>query len=90
VAETPGAALRSPSCCPPREPRVLLVDDEANIRKMVGRPLLESEGFETAEAANGSAGVADSGARWRLMRCLLDLMMAGGPDGLATLEQLSG
>ena len=31
-------------------PRILLVDDEPNIRKMVGA-LLESEGFETAEAA---------------------------------------
>ena len=39
-------------------PRVLLVDDETNIRKMVAA-LLESEGFETAEAANGSAGVAE-------------------------------
>src|SRR5205807_8040473 len=38
-------------------PRILLVDDETNIRKMVGA-LLESEGFETAEAANGSAALA--------------------------------
>jgi len=66
--------------------RVLLVDDEANIRKMVGA-LLQAEGFETAEAANGTialtalaAGVPDV--------ILLDLMMPGGPDGLETLEQL--
>src|SRR5437867_726720 len=38
-------------------PRVLLVDDEANIRKMVGA-LLQSEGFETAEAPNGAAALA--------------------------------
>ena len=38
-------------------PRILLVDDETNIRKMVGA-LLESEGFETAEAANGGAALA--------------------------------
>jgi len=67
-------------------PRVLLVDDEANIRKMVAA-LLESEGFETAEAANGSAGVAEV-ERDAPDAVLLDLMMAGGPDGLATLEQL--
>jgi len=66
--------------------RVLLVDDEANIRKMVGA-LLQAEGFETAEAANGAialtaleGGVPDV--------ILLDLMMPGGPDGLETLGQL--
>ena len=66
--------------------RVLLVDDEANIRKMVAA-LLQAEGFETAEAANGTialtalaGGVPDV--------ILLDLMMPGGPDGLETLEQL--
>ena len=67
-------------------PRVLLVDDETNIRKMVAA-LLESEGFETAEAANGSAGLAEV-ERDAPDAVLLDLMMPGGPDGLATLEQL--
>ena len=67
-------------------PRVLLVDDEANIRKMVAA-LLESEGFETAEAANGSAAVAEV-ERDAPDAVLLDLMMPGGPDGLATIEQL--
>ena len=67
-------------------PRILLVDDETNIRKMVGA-LLESEGFETAEAANGSAALATV-ERGAPDAVLLDLMMPGGPDGLATLEQL--
>jgi len=67
-------------------PRILLVDDETNIRKMVGA-LLESEGFETAEAANGSAALA-AVEREAPDAVLLDLMMPGGPDGLATLEQL--
>ena len=67
-------------------PRILLVDDEANIRKMVSA-LLESEGFETLEAPNGQAAlalVADDAPD----AVLLDLMMPPGPDGLATLEQL--
>jgi len=67
-------------------PRILLVDDEANIRKMVSA-LLESEGFETLEAPNGQAAlevVADDTPD----AVLLDLMMPPGPDGLATLEQL--
>jgi two-component system, NtrC family, nitrogen regulation response regulator NtrX len=67
-------------------PRILLVDDEANIRKMVGA-LLESEGFETVEAPNGAAALAVVG-REAPDAVLLDLMMPGGPDGLATLEQL--
>ena len=67
-------------------PRVLLVDDEANIRRMIGA-LLQSEGYETVEAPDGNAALA------RLVEeapdlVLLDLMMPPGPDGLATLEQI--
>ena len=67
-------------------PRVLLVDDEANIRRMLGA-LLQAEGFETAEAANGNAALSalESAAPDAV---LLDLMMPGGPDGISTLEQL--
>ncbi len=67
-------------------PRVLLADDEANIRRMIAA-LLESEGFETAEAPNGTAALA-AVERDPPDAVLLDLMMPGGPDGLATLEQL--
>jgi two-component system nitrogen regulation response regulator NtrX len=67
-------------------PRILLVDDEANIRRMVGA-LLQSEGFETAEAASGTAAVAAITST-PPDAVLLDLMMPGGPDGLATLEEL--
>src|SRR5205814_1723364 len=42
---------------------------------------------ETAEAANGSAGIA-AVERDAPDAVLLDLMMPGGPDGLATLEHL--
>jgi DNA-binding NtrC family response regulator len=67
-------------------PRILLVDDEANLRKMVGA-LLQSEGFETAEAGSGTAALA-AVERGAPDAVLLDLMMPGGPDGLATLEQV--
>ncbi len=67
-------------------PRILLVDDEANIRKMVGA-LLQAEGFETTEAANGHVALT-AVERAAPDAVLLDLMMPGGPDGLATLEQL--
>jgi len=38
-------------------PRVLLVDDEANIRRMVGA-LLQSDGFDTIEAPDGNGNYA--------------------------------
>jgi two-component system nitrogen regulation response regulator NtrX len=66
--------------------KVLIIDDEANIRRMVGS-LLKSEGFEVAEAPNGNAGLlAIPEVRPNLI--LLDLMMPPGPDGLATLERI--
>ncbi len=67
-------------------PRILVVDDEANIRKMVGA-LLQAEGFETAEAGNGHAALA-AVTEHPPDAVLLDLMMPGGPDGITTLEQL--
>ena len=57
-------------------PRVLLVDDEANIRRMVGA-LLQSDGFETVEAADGNAAmlkIVDDAPDV----VLLDLMMPPG------------
>jgi two-component system nitrogen regulation response regulator NtrX len=67
-------------------PSVLIVDDEPNIRRMVGA-LLASEGYEVRDAAEGAVGlqrIAES--------CpdvvLLDLMIPGELDGLATLARL--
>ena len=67
-------------------PRILIVDDESNIRKMVGA-LLQAEGFETAEAAGGHAALSglETAAPDAI---LLDLMMPPGPDGLTTLAEL--
>jgi two-component system nitrogen regulation response regulator NtrX len=66
--------------------KILIIDDEANIRRMVGS-LLKSEGFEVAEAPNGNAGLlAIPEVHPDLI--LLDLMMPPGPDGLATLERI--
>jgi len=66
--------------------RILLIDDEANIRRMVGA-LLQGEGFDTADAPNGAAGLAAL-ADAPPDVVLLDLMMPGELDGLATLERL--
>ena len=67
-------------------PSVLIIDDEPNIRRMVGA-LLEAEGFEVRDAADGTAGVARA-MDWEPDLVLLDLMMPGVLDGMATLELL--
>jgi two-component system nitrogen regulation response regulator NtrX len=64
--------------------QVLLVDDEANIRRMLGA-LLQSEGFAVTEAPNGNSALllleeTDPDV------VLLDLLMPPGPDGLETLS----
>jgi two-component system nitrogen regulation response regulator NtrX len=66
--------------------QILLVDDEANIRRMLGA-LLREEGFTVAEAANGNAALlqiddVDPDV------VLLDLLMPPGPDGLETIAAL--
>ncbi len=68
------------------EEQILLVDDEANIRRMLAA-LLRGEGFTVTEAANGNAALllldeADPDV------VLLDLMMPPGPDGLETLTRM--
>jgi two-component system nitrogen regulation response regulator NtrX len=66
--------------------QILLVDDEANIRRMLGA-LLRNEGFTVTEAASGNALLllldqTDPDV------VLLDLMMPPGPDGLETLTRM--
>jgi len=63
--------------------RVLIVDDEANIRRMLAA-LLREEGMTVVEAPNGNAALlqlddADPDV------ILLDLLIPPGPDGLDTL-----
>ncbi len=67
-------------------PSVLIVDDEPNIRRMVGA-LLSAEGFEVRDAADGAAAVARA-AEAEPDAVLLDLMMPGELDGMATLRRL--
>ena len=67
-------------------PSALIIDDEPNIRRMVGA-LLASEGFEVRDAADGATGVA-AAAQADPDVVLLDLMMPGTMDGMATLQAL--
>jgi two-component system nitrogen regulation response regulator NtrX len=64
-------------------PSVLIVDDEPNIRRMVGA-LLGAEGYDVREAPDGRAGVA-AASESEPDVALVDLMMPGELDGIATL-----
>jgi two-component system nitrogen regulation response regulator NtrX len=67
-------------------PSVLIVDDEPNIRRMVGA-LLSAEGYDVLDAPDGRAGLSLAEAQDPDI-ALVDLMMPGELDGLALLEQL--
>src|SRR5215207_2752199 len=59
---------------------VLIVDDEPNIRRMVGA-LLTSEGYEVRDAADGASGLARA-AESAPDVVLLDLEMPLSPEGV--------
>src|SRR5919202_797849 len=65
---------------------VLIVDDEPNIRRMVGA-LLAAEGYEVRDAADGESGVARA-LESEPDVALVDLMMPGAIDGMGALARL--
>lgn len=67
-------------------PSVLIVDDEPNIRRMVGA-LLGAEGYDVRDAADGASGLALAEASEPDV-ALVDLMMPGALDGLGLLAKL--
>src|SRR3954468_19061813 len=67
-------------------PSVLIIDDEPNIRRMVGA-LLSAEGYEVRDAPDGNTGLARA-TEAEPDVVLLDLMMPGDMDGMATLAKV--
>jgi two-component system nitrogen regulation response regulator NtrX len=67
-------------------PSVLIIDDETNVRRMVGA-LLASEGYDVRDAGDGAKGVA-AAEEAEPDLVLLDLMIPGALDGMAVLERL--
>jgi two-component system nitrogen regulation response regulator NtrX len=67
-------------------PRVLIVDDEQNIRRMLGA-LLEQHDYDV-HGVSGGAEAPGAVASFAPDVILMDLVMPPGPDGIATLEQL--
>jgi DNA-binding response OmpR family regulator len=66
-------------------PRVLIVDDESNLRHTVGYSL-RREGYDVLEAADGEAALAAAGER-PMDLVVLDLMLPG-IDGLEVCRRL--
>jgi len=66
--------------------KLLLVDDEPNVREMM-RLTLEAAGYEIDEAGSGDAAIATFGEGRRYDGVLLDQKMPG-LDGLETLQRL--
>src|SRR5688500_9104622 len=69
-----------------RMPTVLIIDDEPNIRRMVGA-LFAAEGYDVRDASDGASGIRRA-TEAEPDVVLLDLLMPGDLDGLATLEKL--
>ena len=67
-------------------PSVLIIDDESNIRRMVGA-LLVAEGYEVRDAHDGAGGLSRA-LEAEPDALLLDLMIPGELDGLATLARV--
>jgi len=67
--------------------RILIVDDEENIRRVI-RLTLQASGYEVGEASDGESGLElfGDGATWDAV--LLDQRMPG-MDGLETLRHIS-
>ena len=66
--------------------RILIIDDEPNIRRMM-RLTLESDGYEVDDAPDGEKGLELFGDGSRFDAVLLDQKMPG-MDGIATLSQM--
>lgn len=67
--------------------RVLVVEDDPSVRGLLDI-LLSSEGYDVVTASDGSAALAEAGARPPAL-ILLDLMMPD-LDGARVIEQLGG
>ena len=87
VEETPEPALRAPEFQPsaPRRPKILLIEDEADLRKAVSMSLA-AEGYEVLNARNGIEGIR-AAIEQRPDLILLDVMMPG-MNGLDVCREL--
>ena len=70
----------------PTKEKILVLDDEPHILDLI-QMRLESQGYEVITAATGEGALAK--ARDMVVDlAIMDLMLGGGPDGIAVMEQL--
>jgi len=70
----------------PTKEKILVLDDEPHILDLI-QMRLESQGYEVITAATGEEALAK--ARDMVVDlAIMDLMLGGGPDGIAVMEQL--
>ncbi len=72
---------------PERKARILVIDDEENIRKSL-KMILEYEGYTFFEASDGEEGLRAVEETVGLDIVLLDIKMPGGLDGLDILREI--
>lgn len=72
---------------PERKGKILVVDDEENIRKSL-KMILEYEGYTFLEAADGEEALQKLEETVGLDLILLDIKMPGGRDGLEILKEI--
>ena len=70
-----------------RKQQILLVEDEAGIRKLV-RINLESEGFQVQDFPDAESALEFMNAKPSMALGILDLMLPGKLDGIALCEAL--
>jgi two-component system nitrogen regulation response regulator NtrX len=70
-----------------RKARILVIDDEENIRKSL-KMILEYEGFQFFEAGDGEEGLRKLEESVGVDIVLLDIKMPGGMDGLDVLKEI--
>ena len=82
-------ASRAEGAPAPRTPRILIVDDDTALRRLV-RDGLEREGFEVCEAGDGSAALDEVGrSQPDLVILDVNLPVVGGFDILQRLRETS-
>lgn len=69
-----------------RKKRILLVDDEAQLRDMVSS-MLAQEGYTQVRTAGNAAEALDVAAAWKPELAILDVMLPDG-DGFSLLQRL--
>jgi len=86
TAEAPGVGPGTPST--DYGPVILLVDDERELREMLGM-VLDLSGFAVLEAADGAEALAQfEEHRSRIRAILLDVQLPGEFGGVETLERI--